>query len=370
MFVRSLHLRDFRNYSSADLELTPGSVVLAGPNGQGKTNVVEAINFLATLGSHRTSTDSAMIRQGQHAAIIRTTLAHENRSILLELQLNRAEKNKAQVNQVPAKLRDFPQFISTVMFAPEDLMLIRGEPAQRRRFLDEMTVARIPRIAGTLADYERVLKQRNTLLKSVRPQDAKDGDLSTLDIWNERLVELGTEIVSERRRFIQDVQSLLSQAYQAIAGEGHEIELRYQSSVEGTDKQLYETNFRENIHDARLQEIERGQTLFGPHRDDVELRLNGLPAKGYASHGETWSFALALKLAAARLLRSESIVGDPILILDDVFAELDSSRRERLALAIGDFEQIFITAAVEADVPLELMQQVFHVKRGTIEAAS
>ena len=370
MFVRSLQLRDFRNYSSADLELTPGSVVLAGPNGQGKTNVVEAINFLATLGSHRTSIDSAMIRQGQDAAIIRTTLAHENRSILLELQLNRSEKNKAQVNQATAKLRDFPQYISTVMFAPEDLMLIRGEPANRRRFLDEMIVARIPRLAGTLADYDRVLKQRNTLLKSVRPQDAKEGDLSTLEIWDDRLVELGTVIVSERRRFIQDVHALLAQAYQAIAGEGHQIELKYQATIEGQDKEQYEKNFRDAVKGARLHEVERGQTLFGPHRDDVELRLNDLPAKGYASHGETWSFALALKLASARLLRSESIVGDPILILDDVFAELDSSRRQRLAQAIGDFEQIFITAAVEADVPVELMQQVFHVKRGTIEVAS
>lgn len=370
MFVRSLQLRDFRNYSSADLELETGSVVLVGPNGQGKTNVVEAVNFLATLGSHRTSIDSAMIRQGEEAAIVRATLAHENRSILLELQLNRSDKNKAQVNQATAKLRDFPQHISTVMFAPEDLLLIRGEPAGRRRFLDEMIVARIPRLVGTLADYDRVLKQRNTLLKTVHPRDAAEGDLSTLEIWDERLIELGTSIVSERRRFLADVHPHLVAAYQAIAGDEHQVELVYQPSVSGEDSATYEKNFREAIRSARLQEIERGQTLFGPHRDDVEIRLNNLPAKGYASHGETWSYALALKLASARLLRTESIVGDPILILDDVFAELDRSRRERLAVAIHDFEQILITAAVQEDVPVDLMQQVFHVKRGTIEAAA
>lgn len=369
MFVRTLHLRDFRNYSGVDFNLDPGSVVLVGSNGQGKTNIVEAINFLATLSSHRTNTDSAMIRQGQQAAIIRATLAHKNRSILLELQLNRSEKNKAQVNQIPAKIRDFPQYISTVMFAPEDLMLIRGEPSHRRRFLDEMIVARIPRLAATLADFDRVLKQRNTLLKSLRPKDAQEGELGTLEIWDDRLVELGTLIVRERRRFIRDIHPLLSEAYRGIAGEGHDIELTYNGSVGGGDKESYEQSFRESLRVERRHEIERGQTLFGPHRDDVQLRLNGMPAKGYASHGETWSFALALKLASARLLRTESIVGDPILILDDVFAELDSSRRKRLALAVGDFEQIFITAAVEQDVPQELKQQVFHVKQGTIEVA-
>lgn len=369
MHVSSLSLRDFRNYQSADLTPAAGCVVLVGANGQGKTNIVEAINFLATLGSHRTSQDSAMIRQHSEAAIVRVNLAHAERSILLELQLNRAGANKAQVNHATAKLRDFPRYISTVIFSPEDLMLLRGEPASRRRFLDELIVQRTPRLAGVVGDYDRVLKQRNTLLKSARVSDVNEGNLSTLDIWDDRLIELGTEIVSERRRLLLDLLPPLTQAYQAIAGEEHAVELSYKASVEADSTEIYASALRRSIESSRVQEIERGQSLFGPHRDDVEFSLNDLPAKGYASHGETWSYALALRLAAARLLRAESVLGDPILILDDVFAELDATRRERLALAVSDFEQTFITAAVAEDVPVSLMNQVYRVSRGTIEAA-
>jgi DNA replication and repair protein RecF len=369
MHVSSLSLRDFRNYQTADISPSLGSVVLVGANGQGKTNIVEAINFLATLGSHRTSVDTAMIRQNCDAAIVRVNLAHADRSILLELQLNRSGANKAQVNHAAAKLRDFPRYISTVIFAPEDLMLIRGEPAGRRKFMDELIIQRTPRLVGVVSDYERVLKQRNTLLKTARVSDVADGTLSTLEIWDDRLVDLGSEIYGERRRLLTDLISPLTQAYQAIAGDSHRVELNYRASVETAKTENYADALRRNIAAARIQEIERGQSLFGPHRDDVEFSLNDLPAKGYASHGETWSYALALRLAAARLLRAESVLGDPILILDDVFAELDSSRRERLARAVSDFEQTFITAAVAEDVPAALMQQVFRVSRGTIEAA-
>jgi len=339
-----------------------------GSNGQGKTNLVEAINFLATLGSHRTSLDSAMIRQNSDAAIVRVNLSHADRTILLELQLNRAGANKAQVNHASAKLRDFPRYISTVIFAPEDLMLIRGEPAGRRRFVDELIIQRTPRLAGVVSDYERVLKQRNTLLKSARISDVTEGNLTTLDIWDDRLIELGSEIYAERRRLLADLITPLTTAYQAIAGDAHQVELSYKGSVEPALGEMYEAALRRLIVSNRTHEIERGQSLYGPHRDDVEFVLNSLPAKGYASHGETWSYALSLRLAAARLLRAESVLGDPILILDDVFAELDSARRERLATAVADFEQVFITAAVAEDVPPSLMQQVFHVSRGTIEA--
>ncbi|MEY4102524.1 MAG: hypothetical protein RIR88_658 [Actinomycetota bacterium] len=369
MHVSSLSLRDFRNYQTADISPTAGSVVLVGSNGQGKTNIVEAINFLATLGSHRTSVDSAMIRQNADAAIVRVSLAHAERSILLELQMNRTGANKAQVNHATAKLRDFPRYISTVIFAPEDLMLIRGEPSGRRRFVDELIVQRAPRLAAVVSDYERVLKQRNTLLKSARVPDVAEGTLSTLDIWDDRLIELGSEIYAERSRLLRDVIEPLTTAYQAIAGDTHHVELSYKASVEPLKNENYATAFRRLIAGGRVQEIERGQSLFGPHRDDVEFVLNNLPAKGYASHGETWSYALSLRLAAARLLRAESVLGDPILILDDVFAELDSVRRERLANAVSDFEQTFITAAVAEDVPAVLMKQVYRVSRGTIEAA-
>lgn len=368
MHVSSLSLRDFRNYAIA--EITPGSgcVVLIGSNGQGKTNIVEAINYLATLASHRTSIDSALIKKDSDAAIIRVNLSHEKRSILLEAQLNRTGVNKAQVNGSTAKLRDFPRYISTVIFAPEDLMLIRGEPAHRRKFMDELTVARIPRMAGVLADYERVLKQRNTLLKSAKNKAA---DLSTLDIWDERLVELGSEIATERARLLADLMAPVNEAYRSIAGAEQELDIDLKTTISNTTtRDQYRQAFARALTEGRSAEIERGITLVGPHRDDADFILNGLPAKGYASHGETWSFALSLKLAAARLLRSESVVGDPILILDDVFAELDAARRERLALAVSDFEQTFITAAVKEDIPTSLMNHVFYVKQGTIEAAA
>ena len=367
MHVSSLSLRDFRNYAQADIEPGLGSVVLVGSNGQGKTNIVEAINYLATLGSHRTSIDSALIRQGSEAAIIRVNLAHDSRTILLEAQLNRNSANKAQVNHANAKIRDFPRYISTVIFAPEDLMLVRGEPSGRRKFMDDLIIQRTPRLAGVVSDYDRVLKQRNTLLKTARVKDVDAGNLGTLDIWDERLVELGTEITAERTRLLQDLSGPLALAYQAIAGSDHEVSIELKPSIDGAESATaYAEKFRNLLESGRVQEIERGMTLVGPHRDDVEFGLNNLPAKGYASHGETWSYALSLKLSAARLLRSESVLGDPILILDDVFAELDSARRERLAEAVADFEQTFITAAVAEDVPSQLMTQVFHVKKGTI----
>jgi DNA replication and repair protein RecF len=368
MHVSSLSLRDFRNHISTDIEPGVGPVVFIGSNGQGKTNLVEAINYLATLGSHRTSTDAALIRQGSESAIIRVSLAHENRTILLEVQLNKSGKNKAQVNHSPAKLRDFPRYISTVLFAPEDLLLIRGEPAQRRKFLDDLIIQRSPRLASVVSDYDRVLKQRNTLLKTANIKDIREGNPGTLDIWDERLVDLGTEITAERQRLITDLAPLVASAYHSVAGSDHDIVLTLKKSLDAENIEDYRSLFTQELLIGRAKEVERGQTLVGPHRDDVEFSLNGLPTKGYASHGETWSYALALKLGAARLLREESVLGDPILILDDVFAELDSQRRDRLADAVSDFEQIFITAAVSRDVPEKLMNQVFMVEKGHVKA--
>ena len=389
MRVTSISLRDFRNYAEADIAMDKGSVVLVGANGQGKTNLVEAVNFLATLGSHRSNNESAMIRTGSDSAIIRVHLSHEERQILLEAQLNRDSANKAQFNRGVAKLRDFPRYIATVLFAPEDLLLIRGDPGNRRKFLDELIVTRTPRLQSVLSDYERTLKQRNTLLKTARLSDAAAGKLSTLDIWDERLVTLGAEIMVERRRLVQDLSTPVSDAYQSIAGQSHELRIVMKESLSpdapprsredhtvlragSAPANIEETAaaFLAALAGARTAEVDRGMTLFGPHRDDVEFTLNELPAKGYASHGETWSYALSLRLGAARLLRAESVLGDPILILDDVFAELDTSRRERLANAVSDFEQVFITAAVRADVPVDLLQQVFLVDHGTISRAT
>ncbi|MCU1403772.1 MAG: Recombinase RecF [Glaciihabitans sp.] len=388
MRVTHLSLTNFRNYETAELALSGGPNLFVGSNGQGKTNLVEALGYLSTLGSHRVSTDHAMIRAGQTAAIVRARLENGERSVLAEVQLNRVGANRAQINRSAIKTRDLPRYFSSVLFAPEDLALVRGDPSGRRRFLDELLVLRAPRMSGVLADYDRVVKQRNTLLKSARSSGVRSNQLSTLDIWDERLVAFGTEIISARRSLVAELLPEVRLAYTAIAGADHEAGLlSLLSIVESTtaDTSVGEVlpemsrpatmtmteigdSFREALARLRRAELDRGLTLAGPHRDDLVLSLNGLPARGYASHGESWSFALSLKLASAAVLRRETNSGDPVLILDDVFAELDESRRGRLADAVGDFEQVLITAAVEGDVPDQLAAHVVRIRAGRIIA--
>ena len=382
MIVSHLSLTDFRNYESAEVELRSGPNLFVGSNGQGKTNLVESIGYLSTLASHRVSTDQALIRQGSELAIVRARLEHADRQLLVELQLNRSGANRAQVNRVAVKPRELPRYIASVLFAPEDLALVRGEPAGRRRFLDQLLVQLIPRFAGVQSDFERVLRQRNTLLKSARGARVAEGQLSTLELWDERLVALGTEIIVGRQELVDRLQPHVAQAYASIAGDAHRAELAFQLSV-GTsrpDEELASDpgsgragepaevaeQFRAALARVRRDELDRGLTLIGPHRDDLLLALNALPARGYASHGESWSFALALKLASAAVLRADSAVGDPIVILDDVFAELDEDRRAKLASAIGDYEQVLITAAVFDDVPAPLAAHAVHILAGRI----
>jgi DNA replication and repair protein RecF len=387
LFVRHLSLTDFRNYVTAEVALVPGPNLFVGSNGQGKTNLVESLAYLATLGSHRVSTDQALIRAGQDAAIVRARLEHDGRELLVELQLNRAAANRAQVNRAAIKPRELPRYISTVLFAPEDLALVRGEPSTRRRFVDALLGAKAPRLLGVFADYDRVLKQRNALLKSARSSGLKNEKLSTLELWNERLVELGAEIMAERIAIVAALGPFVREAYQAVAGSDQEPTLEVVLSIladhpEADDAEatvpaasdlsregLAEA-FRTGLEKVARAERDRGITLVGPHRDDLLFRLNGLPAKGYASHGESWSFALALKLACAELLRADSSTGDPIVILDDVFAELDQRRRGRLADAVKGYEQVLITAAVFDDVPEELTAHTVRISAGTIVDAS
>ena len=382
MLVRHLSLRDFRNYETAELALESGPNVFVGSNGQGKTNLVEAIGYLSTLGSHRVSMDHAMIRKDQDSAIIRTRVESGEKSMLLEVQLNRSSPNRAQVNRAAIKPRELPRYFSSVIFAPEDIMLVRGDPSGRRRFIDELLVLRSPRMSGVITDYERVLKQRNTLLKSARASNV--GQLSTLEIWDERLVAFGAEIIEARSSLVAELTPEVSRAYAAVAGADHAASLSSHLSIRAkstdddaeieTDALLGERitldaaaeGFRAALARLRRAELARGVTLVGPHRDDLVLQLNGLPARGYASHGESWSFALALKLASAEVLRRESITGDPVLVLDDVFAELDESRRGRLAAAVGEFEQVLITAAVFDDVPPALAGHVVRIRAGQI----
>lgn len=381
MIVSHLSLTDFRNYSSVDLPLVSGPNLFVGDNGQGKTNLVESLGFLSTLSSHRVSSDHAMIRQGADAAIIRARVRHDEKEPLLEVQLNRVGPNRAQLNKSQIKVRDLPRYFHTVFFAPEDLALVRGEPSGRRRFLDELLVLRYPRFAGVLSDYERVLRQRNTLLKSARASGLKSAKLPTLDVWDERLIALGSELIEARGKLVAELQPRVTDAYVAVAGDDHHAVLTNRLSIlagdpdaQSEDQDIFTTmtvaettiRFREALDRLRRSELDRGITLAGPHRDDLILGLNGMPARGYASHGESWSFALALKLASAGVLRVDSSVGDPVLILDDVFAELDVTRRERLASAVGDFEQVLITAAVFGDVPPELTHNTVRISRGVI----
>ncbi|KRC61544.1 recombinase RecF [Agromyces sp. Root81] len=380
MHVARLSLTDYRNYARAELELGPGATVLVGRNGQGKTNLVEAIGYLATLGSHRVSGDQALIRAGADAAIVRALLSHGDRELLVELQLNRQGANRAQLNRSPVKTRELPRYAHSVLFAPEDLAIVRGEPSVRRRLLDELLVQRTPRLAGVMADYERVLKQRNSLLKSARARGLAVDKLTTLDIWDERLVVLGSELIDQRLALIEELREPLAAAYRAIVDADHGPGMTPSLSIDGADPDaepeasvgaLESTigtreRFSEALRVLRPKELERGVTLVGPHRDDVVLLLNGLPAKGYASHGESWSFALALRLASAELLRRDSMTGDPVLVLDDVFAELDRLRRERLAQAISGFEQVLVTAAVLEDVPAPLVARIVHIEAGHI----
>ncbi|MDR6905828.1 DNA replication and repair protein RecF [Agromyces sp. 3263] len=392
MHVARLSLTDYRNYERAELELGPGATVLVGRNGQGKTNLVESIGYLSTLGSHRVSSDQPLIRAGADAAIVRALLAHGERELLVELQLNRQGANRAQLNRSPVKTRELPRYAHSVLFAPEDLAIVRGEPSVRRRMLDELLVQRTPRLSGVMADYERVLKQRNSLLKSARARGLSAERLPTLDIWDERLVDLGSELIDQRLTLIDELAGPLAAAYRSIVDADHAPSLQPSLSIDGADPDDdapaasgsasasasapddhnapaasdTRSRFASALQVLRAKELERGITLAGPHRDDVLLLLNGLPAKGYASHGESWSFALALRLASAELLRRDSSTGDPVLVLDDVFAELDRLRRQRLAEAIVGFEQVLVTAAVLEDVPEPLTARIVHIESGRI----
>ncbi|MET9952335.1 DNA replication/repair protein RecF [Streptomyces sp. NPDC006339] len=371
MHVTHLSLADFRSYARVEVPLDPGVTAFVGPNGQGKTNLVEAVGYLATLGSHRVASDAPLVRMGAERAIIRAAVTQGERSQLVELELNPGRANRARINRSSqVRPRDVLGIVRTVLFAPEDLALIKGDPGERRRFLDELITARAPRMAGVRSDYERVLKQRNTLLKSAamaRRHGGRSLDLSTLDVWDQHLARAGAELLAQRLDLIDTLRPLADKAYEQLAPAGGPVLLEYKPSAPGsghTREELY-GQLIAALADVRKQEIERGVTLVGPHRDDLLLKLGDLPAKGYASHGESWSYALALRLASYDLLRAEG--NEPVLILDDVFAELDARRRERLAELVAPGEQVLVTAAVDDDVPGVLAGARYLVGGGTVE---
>ncbi|MDF5756173.1 DNA replication/repair protein RecF [Spongiactinospora sp. TRM90649] len=397
MHVAHLSLTDFRSYPSVELALGPGVTALVGPNGQGKTNLVEAIGYVATQSSHRVAADAPLVRHGASRAVVRASVIKEDRRALVELEINPGRANRARINRSPvSRARDALGLLRTVLFAPEDLALVKGDPSERRRFLDDLLVARAPRYAGVRADYDRVLKQRGALLRtalSARHAGRRNGHratrraadesgfaeagagdvLSTLDVWDAHLARHGAELLAARLELLEVLRPLVAMAYAALAPGSAEVGLSYRGTHAGgedgeaettAERAVLEERLRARLLEVRDAEMERGVTLVGPHRDDLLLSLGELPARGYASHGESWSFALALRLAAYDLLRADG--GDPVLILDDVFAELDAQRRRRLAETVGGAEQVLVTAAVPEDVPSELTGVRFQVAEGSV----
>jgi DNA replication and repair protein RecF len=374
LYVAHLSLHDFRSYATAEVPLEPGVTAFVGRNGQGKTNLVEAIDYLSRLTSHRVATDAPLVRSGAERAVVRAAVVKEGRTAVLEVELNPGRANRARVNKSTlSRTRDLVGLVRTVVFSPEDLTLVKGDPSERRRFLDDLLVLRTPRLAGTRADYDRVLKQRNSLLKTagVARGSAREGALATLAVWDEQLARHGAELLRSRLALVDDLRPYVGKAYETVArgASRDDAELEYRSSVP-----LEEPPEQAILHElARRQkeELDRGISLVGPHRDDLLLWLGRgagdqgrLPVKGYASHGESWSFALALRLAAYDLLRSDG--DDPILILDDVFAELDSERRAQLADLVAGAEQVLVTAAVPEDVPSALAGARYVVADGEV----
>jgi len=388
-----LALTDFRSYASADLMLAPGVTTLSGPNGEGKTNLAEAIGYVATLGSHRVATDGPLVRQGADRAILRAAVTSAQGNALVEIEVNPGRANRVRLNRAPLpRPREILGVLRAVLFAPEDLALVKGDPGERRRFLDDLLVATAPRYAAVRTDYERVVRQRTALLKSAatrmprgRPGGPAAGTLpeamaATLEAWDDQLARAGAELLTARLSLVRALRPHIAAAYAAVSGDRGPADVTYRSSFplaaldgaaghdgvaeKSTD---IEVAMREALQQARPQELERGVCLIGPHRDELELRVGDLPARGYASHGESWSLALALRLAAYELLRVDG--DDPVLILDDVFAELDAGRRDRLAALVGEAEQVVVTAAVLVDVPVGLTGARYDVANGKITRA-
>jgi DNA replication and repair protein RecF len=376
VYVQHLSVADFRSWPRADVAFDPGASILVGSNGQGKTNLLEAIGYLATLGSHRVATDAPLIRTGAAHAVVQAAVVSSGRQLVLEVDITAGKANKARINRSPVpRPRDILGGLRTVLFAPEDLAIVRGDPSERRRFLDDVLVQRTPRLAAVRADYDRVLKQRSALLKTAGAarRSGGTGDLRTLDVWDGHLAEHGAELLAARLELVAALRPYAEASYAQLAPSSGTLDLRYVSSVEDalaeSEASIPEISVLSAVLLAELarvrpQEIERGVTLIGPHRDDLDLSLNEMPLRGYASHGEGWSAALALRLACYDLLSSDG--AEPVLILDDVFAELDTTRRDQLATIASKAEQVLISSAVIGDVPVQLAGARYDVADGQI----
>ncbi|MBB6627938.1 DNA replication/repair protein RecF [Nocardioides sp. KIGAM211] len=390
MYVSHLTLHDFRSYASADVALEPGVTAFIGRNGQGKTNLVEAIDYLSRLSSHRVASDAPLVRAGTEQAIVRAAVVKDGRTAILEVELNPGRSNRARINRSPLpRARELLGLVRTVVFSPEDLTLVKGDPSDRRKFLDDLLVLRTPRLAGVRSDYDRVLRQRNSLLKTAgqarRGSSSQESALSTLGVWDAHLARTGAELLAERIELVEQLRPYVGKAYETVArgASRDDAEIAYRSSFElpaTLDRSALTDALLAELERRRNDELDRGISLVGPHRDELVLTLGHgpgesapsdsgetglrLPVKGYASHGESWSFALALRLASYDLLRADG--DDPILILDDVFAELDTERRAQLAELVAGAEQVLVTAAVAGDVPEALAGTRFLVGNGEV----
>lgn len=393
MYVEFLSLTDFRSYSQLDIELSPGATVFVGANGTGKTNIVEALGYLAAMSSHRVSSDNPLIRFGQERAMVRARLRRGQQGTAVEMEINAGKSNRARINRAnPVRARDALGICRTVLFAPEDLALVKGDPSNRRRFLDDLLVSLVPHHAATRSDYERVLKQRNALLKSARASGKfTDAHRATLDVWNQHMAAAGARLLRARMDLLERLEPHIGRAYRDLTDGSKAAGARYKSTLQTalTDEGTAENEIKANEGDlsqltvdelaARFmsafeaqqsKEVERGLSLVGPHRDEVELMLGPAPVKGYASHGETWSMALSLRLASYYVfLADDDTPGSaPILVLDDVFAELDTQRRQRLAAIVSTAEQVLVTAAVPEDVPEALQGRQVKMAAGSVSA--
>lgn len=404
MYLEHLSLTDFRSYAQVDLALEPGVTVLVGSNGIGKTNLMEAIGYLATLSSHRVSSDSPLLRFGTDRALVRARVVRGGQTTVLELEINASRANRGRINRSnPVRARDLLGICQTVLFAPEDLALVKGDPSNRRRFLDELLVSLIPRHSATRTDYDRVLKQRNALLKSARAGKFTAGHEATLDVWDQHMAKAGAELLHARLELVERLRPHLAKAYAQLTDGSKEAGAVYRPTLQNlmdddggaapgassgtavsgalvsgsagaedlrflTVEQLTE-RYVQAFAASRRKELERGISLVGPHRDELELVLGEAPAKGYASHGETWSMCLSLRLASYYVMLDDARTGGsaPILILDDVFAELDVHRRRKLAAIVSGAEQVLVTAAVDADIPDELSGRRVKVIPGGID---
>lgn len=388
MFVHHLNLIDWRCYGTADVELGPGVTIFVGQNGQGKTNLVEAVEYLSSMSSHRVSSEAPLVKAGQAQAIVRGRVqaaSDDPRQLLLEIEVNPGKANRARINRnALPRAREICGVLRTVVFSPEDLAIVKGDPSDRRAFLDQLVITRWPRMAGVKSDYDRALKQRNSLLKNLAGRGGRVDEYaeSTLEVWDEQLARIGSELLHARLDTLTDLMPFVSEAYESIAPTNNVARADYKTTLdlvpgvaEEPGRELLERRLLQAMQDRRREEMARGVSLVGPHRDDLTLFIGELPAKGYASHGECWSLALSLRLGSFQLLRADGI--EPVLVLDDVFAELDSTRRLRLAEHVRDAEQVLVTAAVPTDVPELLTRddqgeptgRRYRVSAGTVVAA-